>query len=827
MKSPKTAINLYGNSIHLWAMLLLFWGCVGTCMWFGVQSTKTFKSSFVSWLPAESAERKNFVEISKDFGSPESLVVSWADCRIESSQLRKVEDELRLDNRWFKMIASGSSIDRTLGDKLGLSANVRCKRMKGFFRVGERKNFVEISKDFGSPESLVVSWADCRIESSQLRKVEDELRLDNRWFKMIASGSSIDRTLGDKLGLSANVRCKRMKGFFRVGDTGQTMLVFRLNEVGLSEREQAIDHVKRVLLDAQIAESDIHFGGPAYYLDQLNQESFWSPLRVAPAICVMSFLLCWALLGQFGIAFFINQLGVLVAMFSLSIVYFSGLPLNMIVWTLPTLTLLLTSSTALHFLAYYRESINEIGAEKAPAAAVRKFIQPAALCCLTSCVGLSSLMTSSIAPIFQFGMFGAISVCFSSLAVTLWLPAWLRIFPYRQKLGTGRGGHLWWSSLVASCTKLRMPIIFLTVTLLMYSVFLLPTLSVGAKPDFLFSSDSRYLQDQTWLDNNLELSGTTDLKLAFSNASSTNDLNRLKWLLKLQYEIRAWPEIKGVHSAGTFLPKTKPKRDSIIARFRERGIENRIKELKLELADAGLVSLKGPSGVESWLLSVKADDSSDQQELSKKLRTHIESDYSELSDKYFQQEQLQVSSSNFQSLTGYIEGRFQRELVVTYCTALCIICSIFLVVFRSWKLLLVSLIPNLLPALAVLGLVAFFRINLDVGSLITASVALGIAVDDTLHFLLWWRDKRQDGMETREATANTLKHCGLAMLQTTLVFGVGVSLYGLSSFLPTIRFGFLLASMMFFAIIGDLVVIPALLATRLGQIFSRDSVAQE
>ena len=101
--------------------------------------------------------------------------------------------------------------------------------------------------------------------------------------------------------------------------------------------------------------------------------------------------------------------------------------------------------------------------------------------------------------------------------------------------------------------------------------------------------------------------------------------------------------------------------------------------------------------------------------------------------------------------------------------------------------------------------------------MITARVALGIAVDDTLHFLLWWRSKSAAGLSSSEAISDALRYCGLAMLQTTIVFGVGLSLYVFGGFLPTIRFGLLLSGMLLFAIVGDLVLIPALLATRLGR----------
>ena len=78
-----------------------------------------------------------------------------------------------------------------------------------------------------------------------------------------------------------------------------------------------------------------------------------------------------------------------------------------------------------------------------------------------------------------------------------------------------------------------------------------------------------------------------------------------------------------------------------------------------------------------------------------------------------------------------------RDRLLTYVAAFVIISLTVLVVLRSFKASLIALLPNLFPALVVLGSAGFLGYSLDVASLTTASVALGIAVDDTLHFLLW------------------------------------------------------------------------------------------
>ncbi len=95
-------------------------------------------------------------------------------------------------------------------------------------------------------------------------------------------------------------------------------------------------------------------------------------------------------------------------------------------------------------------------------------------------------------------------------------------------------------------------------------------------------------------------------------------------------------------------------------------------------------------------------------------------------------------------------------------------------VLRSLRSGLVTMIPNILPISAVFGAISWFGLAVDVGSMITASVALGIAVDGTLHLLTWFRQEIRNGRTRRVAIERALGHCGPALFQTSIVVGTGL-----------------------------------------------------
>jgi predicted RND superfamily exporter protein len=132
---------------------------------------------------------------------------------------------------------------------------------------------------------------------------------------------------------------------------------------------------------------------------------------------------------------------------------------------------------------------------------------------------------------------------------------------------------------------------------------------------------------------------------------------------------------------------------------------------------------------------------------------------------------------------------------------------------------LVSMVPNIFPVLVIFGAMGWAGIEVDIGSMMTASVALGIAVDDTIHFLTWFRWGLNQGMHRHQAIVEAYRRCASAMCQTTLIGGLGMFIFATSTFTPTQRFGVLMLTLLVAALVGDLVLGPALYAGPLGFLF--------
>ncbi|QDS89456.1 Protein translocase subunit SecD [Rosistilla ulvae] len=131
----------------------------------------------------------------------------------------------------------------------------------------------------------------------------------------------------------------------------------------------------------------------------------------------------------------------------------------------------------------------------------------------------------------------------------------------------------------------------------------------------------------------------------------------------------------------------------------------------------------------------------------------------------------------------------------------------------------VSMLPNLFPVIVIFGFLGHTGSIVDLGKMMTASVAMGVAVDDTIHFLEWFRQGLAQGMTRRESVMEAYRRVGPAMTQTTVLGGLGLFVFALSSFTPTQSFGIMMLLLLVAALVGDLVFLPAILVSPLGKLF--------
>lgn len=131
----------------------------------------------------------------------------------------------------------------------------------------------------------------------------------------------------------------------------------------------------------------------------------------------------------------------------------------------------------------------------------------------------------------------------------------------------------------------------------------------------------------------------------------------------------------------------------------------------------------------------------------------------------------------------------------------------------------VVMLPNVLPVLVVFGGMGWLGIPVDIGSMMAASIALGVAVDDTIHFLAWYRDDLQKLGDRSAAVVSAYTRSATPTLQAALVNGLGLSVFACSAFTPTQRFGWLMLTILVAGVVSELVMLPSLLLSPLGKVF--------
>ncbi len=162
----------------------------------------------------------------------------------------------------------------------------------------------------------------------------------------------------------------------------------------------------------------------------------------------------------------------------------------------------------------------------------------------------------------------------------------------------------------------------------------------------------------------------------------------------------------------------------------------------------------------------------------------------------------------FQKGTNYLVN----NLVISLSLAILLIALFMAWMFRSFKMILVSLIPNLLPLLVTAGMMGFLGIPIKPSTILVFSIAFGISVDDTIHFLAKYRQElRANKWRIKKSVYASLRETGVSMFYTSIVLFFGFSVFMISSFGGTVALGGLVSATLLFAMLANLLLLPSLL----------------
>jgi hypothetical protein len=358
----------------------------------------------------------------------------------------------------------------------------------------------------------------------------------------------------------------------------------------------------------------------------------------------------------------------------------------------------------------------------------------------------------------------------------------------------------------------------------------------------LFDSKARILQDYRWLENRVTRLVPLEIILRFDgrgidNVGSPNDdsgtsLNLLKRLEAVslvhrtvvhQFGAGGEDKIAPPMSALTFLPNLpRPGRGlSVVTR---RSATNSILEnCYASLKSTGYLRQDSAQNQELWRVSVRvaAFRGVDYGRFTDQLRKTVDPIIERINNAYWpgQSPQLSAVYTGVVPIVYKAQRSLLDSLVESIFWSFVTITPVVMVVSRGFAPGLVAMLPNVLPVLVVFGGMGWMGLSVDIGSMMSASIALGVAVDDTIHYLTWFRDELTRTHDRRQSILAAYRRCAAPTLQATFINGLGLSVFAFSNFAPTKQFGYLMLSILVAGVVAELILLPALLAGPLGKVF--------
>jgi uncharacterized protein len=166
-------------------------------------------------------------------------------------------------------------------------------------------------------------------------------------------------------------------------------------------------------------------------------------------------------------------------------------------------------------------------------------------------------------------------------------------------------------------------------------------------------------------------------------------------------------------------------------------------------------------------------------------------------------------------LFGSAQETLLKELLTTFLLAFVLITPCIMLFLKNVRLGLIAMIGNMFPIAVFFGAMGFFGFRIDIATMVIASIAFGIAIDDTVHFLARLGDRETIG----DAISAAFRKAGPAILKTTVIISIGMLAFLLSDFAPSRRFAIFTSMVLFLAVIGDLILLPALMRGPLSRFF--------
>lgn len=622
-------------------------------------------------------------------------------------------------------------------------------------------------------------------------------------------------------------------------------LAIGISEAGMADQSETVAAIRAACLQVGIPADSLHLAGSAVTATELNDEvlkAVWDPSfpllqlhrrSVVLTSAIICALLAFAIIRSVRLASIVLVVAVFTMACSMAVVSVTGGTIDMVLIVMPVLLVVLTISSAIHVANYWKHA-----AQLDEATAITKTVRLSWKSCfpasLTVAIGFVSLAVSHLTPIRNFGFYAAVGTMLSLLAVVYGIPSLMQLWngrSPRQHRPDQEGWRTFGRVITAWPGTQSLMLLLICIGC-----------SLGLKQARTETKVIRYFPDRAqiardyWsIETSLAGAMPVEMIIRFDQQSQrdTNFIERMEVVRQIQESMRTHPEISGSISLADYHPLSeRPVEDAGFlqkTKYNKRAaaIEQRVRDGELSIArsyytvvdrgndlnEPGDNTLNHP-GDELWRINAQVDVMTDNDFATVMTDLHRVA-----------QDLLKLQPGSQHLITGPVPAfvRTQREVRATLVGSLGLACALILGVFmvrlRSVAAGLVAMLPNIAPIGVVFGVMSWIGERIDIGSMMTASIALGIAVDGTMHYINWMRLCMKNGSSRREAVVEALAHCGPTMCQTSAIVGIGLMLLAPAQLLLISRFGSLMAALIGVALLGNIVLLPQLLCGPFGRLF--------
>ena len=601
-----------------------------------------------------------------------------------------------------------------------------------------------------------------------------------------------------------------------------------LNELETKEQTVLVSNIRNIL-ETYRGEADLFLGGPS--MIAVDMMSFIkSDLAVfGVGVALIFALMLFLFFGNVWFVMLPLVNAFITTVFTAGILGLMNWKISVVSSNFIALLMILTISLTVHVMVRYLD-IKTSNKNESLRKAFTSIFMPCLFAALTTAIAFMSLTLGDLKPVIEFGKMMAVGMTFALIFTFSFLPAAFAL------INTGETRDFinikLFLSKIVTFNQENKNFLFASYFIL-FSVFFFGVSKLLVENRFIdyFDESTEIYQGMLLLDEELGGTATLDIIITepFQETSETifNDddddlfsddlfededseasgywwnIYSLNKLELIHDHLDAMPEIGKVLSVASGVKLARQINDGENLNDLELALLRSV--LPEDIRETLLYSYinKDDSKVRISTRVIESAESLNRKELLLKIEDDLINKFN-LSEDQFEITGLAVLYNNMlQSLFASQIG----SLAIVFA----VIALMLLVLFRSFKIMFIGVLPNIFVASSVLGLLGVLKIPLDIMTITVASISVGMAVDNTIHYLYRFRTSIQQGMSAEASMKESHLSVGRAIFYTAFTIAVGFSILGLSNFAPTALFGIFTAIALLLAFISSLTLLPLLL----------------